>query len=164
MAAAYRCPSGATATFSPDIPISYPRTSLRSHSGGVLKISFSPYPPDKNEKEKNPNPTKSDCSSPPGLLRGRLKPLLVLHLARILLLLGDRGLVLGALGLPPPWALRSFIALLLSCRSGSACWCPPAGPPWGVGAAGCGRSHVATTWPVIGGDWGITLHFVAAHT
>ena len=98
------------------MPISYPRTSLRSHCASFPKISFSPEPPEsakqkKKKKEKNP---KSDCSSPPGLLRGWLKPLLVLHLARILLL-GDRGLVLGASGLPPPWALRSFIALLLSC-------------------------------------------------
>ena len=37
---------------------------------------------------------------------------------------------------PPPWALRSFIALLLSCRSGSAHWRPPAGPPVGCGCGG----------------------------
>ena len=103
----------------------------------------------KKKREKNP---KSDCSSPPASSKAdsncsgpstdglgprpapnKTPPFL--HLVRILLL-GDRGLVLGALGLPLPWALRSFIMLLLSCRSGSAHWCPPAGPPVGCGCGG----------------------------
>ena len=77
-----------------------PQTGIAGHSRAP-RLSFSPDPP--TEKKKPPN--RTDCSAPLGslplqLLRGRLKPLLVLHLARTLPLLGDRGLVLRSLGSP----------------------------------------------------------------
>ena len=47
-----RSPSRGTATFFSGIPISYPRTSLRGHSGSIPKISFSQVPPEKGKKKK----------------------------------------------------------------------------------------------------------------
>ena len=67
-------PRGATATFPSGIPISYPRTSLRGHSGSVPKISFSPKPPEstkqKKKKSEKPQLNQTRLFEPPGLLRG----------------------------------------------------------------------------------------------
>ena len=95
------------------------------------------------------------------LLWSGLGPSLDLRLARTLL--GDRGLDLGRLvpgrlygplSPPCPCPRRG------RCDRSPRCSFPadrdrPTGArllvhPWGVGAVGCGRSHVATTWPVIG--------------
>ena len=73
MAAACRRPSRGN-SFTPGIPISYSRTSLRSHSGGVPKISFSPYSPDKRKKR---NQTKEKKQNPVTPRTKKAKPLLL---------------------------------------------------------------------------------------
>ena len=72
-----RCLSQARdrALFSTGIPISYPRASLRSHSGSVPKISFSPKPPESTKQKKKkkrktltqPNQTVRAPRPPPRL-------------------------------------------------------------------------------------------------
>ena len=58
-------PRKATATFSCGIPISHPRTSLRSHSGSVPKIS-SPEPPGSTKKKKKQRkPPNQTVRAPP---------------------------------------------------------------------------------------------------
>ena len=64
-------PRGAPATFPPGISISYPRTSLRSHSGSVPKISFSPARlkgkrkgPTANERKDKRNRTNKHSHPP----------------------------------------------------------------------------------------------------
>ena len=116
--------------FSAFKPIPVPN-SLRVKPG--LPDLLFQYPPDKR-KRGTPTQTKPDYPSPPGPSRGRPNPPLVLSPASSSWAIGDSSL--GASGLPPPWALRLFIALLLSCQSGSARWCPPAGPPVGRGRGG----------------------------
>ena len=144
-------PRGATATFSSGIPISYPRTSLRSHSGSVPKISFSPNPPEstkqnKNKKRKTPNqtvrapPASSEADSNPSL--SSTSP------ASSSWAIGDSSW--------EPWGSLCYGR----CDPSSCCSCPAdqdrlAGARllvhlWGVGAVGCGGSHVVMTWPVIG--------------
>ena len=114
-------------------------------------------------KRKTPNQTKADCSSPPGLPRGRLKPLLVLRLARILLL-GDRGLVLGSLGAPSAVgaAIVHHAAPVLPIGIGPlvpACWSTRG--VW-VRRAVVGRMQRRHGQPSDG--WKIALHCIAAHT
>ena len=58
-------PRGASATFSPNIPISYPRTSLRSHSGGVPTTPS----PQVHQKQKRTERRKKH------ILSGRSPPL-----------------------------------------------------------------------------------------
>ena len=145
-------PRGATAIFPSGIPISYPRTSLRSHSGSVPKISFSPKPPENTKQKKKkktltqPNqtvrapPASSEADSNPSL--SSTSP-------------ASSSWAIGDSSWEPWGSLRRG-----HCNPPSPCSCPadqdrPAGArllvhPWGVGVVGCGRSHVATTWPVIG--------------
>ena len=75
MAAACRCPPSRGNSY---IFLQYthflPRTSLRSHSGGVPKISFSSYLPDTRKKRKKQRKGKQNPVTP---ITKRAKPLLL---------------------------------------------------------------------------------------
>ena len=75
MAAACRCPTRGNGYIFPRYTHSYPQTSLRSHSGSVPKISFSPYPLTKRKKE-NEQRKKKATPAPPDPEK-QAKPLLL---------------------------------------------------------------------------------------
>ena len=119
----------------------------------------------KRERTKQKKKQHILSGPPPSLLLhllwSGLGPSLDLRLARTLL--GDRGLDLGRLVLGRlygPFSPPRPSPCCERCDRSSHCSCPADRDrstgarllvqPWGVGAAGCGRSHVATTWPVIG--------------